>query len=57
MKVSKTQIKALYLGGVALNAIALAYAIDTGQYLFAATFVLILLFIAYRYRTMPELES
>ncbi|WP_169317776.1 hypothetical protein [Halovivax asiaticus] len=50
MTPSDRQLHVLYLVGVALNAIGLAYAIDSGEYLFAGTFVLILAYIVFRFR-------
>lgn len=50
MNVSDRQLRAFYLAGVALNALGFAYSIDSGEYLFAGTFVFILLYLAFRYR-------
>ncbi|WP_247730517.1 hypothetical protein [Halovivax limisalsi] len=50
MTVSDRQLKAFYLIGVALNTLGLIYSIDTGEYLFAGTFALILGYLGFRYR-------
>lgn len=39
-----------YLAGIALNAVALAYAIVDGEFLFALAFGLVLVYLAVRYR-------
>ena len=54
MNVSDRQLRAFYLFGVALNTGALVYSIDSGEYLFAATFAFILLYLGFRYRMVTR---
>ncbi|WP_255191656.1 hypothetical protein [Natronobeatus ordinarius] len=45
---------AFYLFGIALNLVALVYAIQTGQTAFAVAFVLVVLYLSFRYRTREQ---
>ena len=54
MNISDRQLQAFYLFGVALNTIALIYSIEVGEYLFAATFGFILLYLGVRYRMVTR---
>lgn len=51
---NRARLKPLYLFAVALNAVALAYAVDARDPLLGITFLLVLAYIAYRYRTLPD---
>ena len=51
---NRRRLRPIYLFAVALNAVALAYSIDAGEPLLAITFVIVLLYVAYRYRTLPD---
>ena len=51
---NRRRLKPFYLFAGALNAFALAYSVETRQPLLAVTFLLILLYIAFRYRTLPD---
>lgn len=42
----------VYLVGIAINALALAYAAANGQWLFAGAFALVLVYLAFRYRML-----
>ena len=50
MNVTDGQLKAFYLFGIALNALALAFSVDEGEYLFASAFAFIILYLMFRYR-------
>ena len=54
MNISDRQLQAFYLFGVALNTIALIYSIEVGEYLFAATFGFILVYLGVRYRMVTR---
>lgn len=43
-----TTFRSIYLGGIALNVIALGYAVTTGSYLYATVFVFAIAYLAIR---------
>lgn len=47
-------MKPFYLFAVALNTVALVYALETGEPLLAGAFLFALVYIGYRYRTLPD---
>ncbi|MFC6717668.1 hypothetical protein ACFQGT_08520 [Natrialbaceae archaeon GCM10025810] len=52
-----SRLKPVYLFGIALNAIALAYALWSGSTLYAATFGLVVVYLAVRYRMLSSAGS
>lgn len=54
MSFDRRRLKPLYLFAVALNTVALVYAVESGQPLLAGAFVFALLYVGYRYRTVPD---
>jgi len=47
---SSTRLRLVYIAGIALNVIALAAAARAGEWLVAATFVVVLVYLGFRYR-------
>ena len=45
---------AFYLFGIALNLVALFYSVQTGQTAYAVLFVLVVVYLVFRYRTRDQ---
>lgn len=48
------RLKPVYLFGIVLNVGALAFALSTGSFLYAAAFALVIVYLAFRYRMLSR---